>query len=652
MRKSLRTIGARLLLAVSVPALVLALLGTVTAWRRTDRAVREKTRNDAVGLAEFVATSFGAVEETPPGTAPRVAHRAVTNAVRSNWSALKLVTDLRIVGRDGKVKWSRRIEEEDKPWADSSRLFAIDVGRATFEAPASPFPWSRGAGGEVLYPLGGVACGGCHTGDATMRAGVLQLSIDEPALRTEVAQVFTNATWFITLFVLLLGASVVLSVRFFLTNRIARLAAVMKRAEDGDLVVRAPDLGRDELGRLAHAFNRMLARLTDLKAVEIDTQRDLERARIELELKAELENRVSELQILYDLARTIASSLDLNEVLQRVASVVPVKLKVPKFSIMLLNTDGQLEVLKAHPPNVGSEGLTFAIGEGVCGRAAELRRSWYVSDLENDTLFRVRGSRGEKDRGSLLAVPMVRGGELLGVLNFERFQKADFGPDEMEFFSAVADQVGLAVQNARLHEQTVALSITDPLTGVPNRRYLFQQLEAELARAARFDTPLSMLMIDIDHFKHLNDSAGHSAGDDVLRQVCVRLKASLRKVDTLARYGGEEFVVLLPQVPREEALEVAEKLRKSICDTPLEHGKTQPGGRVTISIGVASLPHDAKDQTRLVDSADSALYASKRGGRNKATLYMPGMEEDPTRQRGPKARERSGEQPALQRPEK
>jgi diguanylate cyclase (GGDEF)-like protein len=211
---------------------------------------------------------------------------------------------------------------------------------------------------------------------------------------------------------------------------------------------------------------------------------------------------------------------------------------------------------------------------------------------------------------------------------------------------------GVVTDNGGLVLDVRGLSITDPLTGVPNRRYLFQQLEAELARAARFDTPLSMLMIDIDHFKHLNDSAGHSAGDDVLRQVCVRLKATLRKVDTLARYGGEEFVVLLPQVPREEALEVAEKLRKSICDTPLEHGKTQPGGRVTISIGVASLPHDAKDQTRLVDSADAALYASKRGGRNKATLYLPGMEEDPTRQRGPRARERSGEQPALERPAK
>ncbi len=649
-RPDLRTIGTRLLIAVSVPALLLALLGTATTWRRTDRAVREKTRTDALGLAEFVATSFGAVEETPPGTLPRVAHRAVTNAVRSNWSALKLVTELRIVGRDGQVKWSRRIEEEDKPWPQASQLLSIGEGQATFEAPSSPFPWNRGAGGEVIYPLGGVACGGCHTGPSTLRTGVLQLTIDEPALRTEVAQVFINATWFLTLFVLLLGGTVVLAVRVFVSKRIARLVAIMKRAEDGDLVVRAPDLGRDELGGLALAFNRMLARLTDLKAVEIDTQRDLERARTDLELKAALEDRVAELQILYDLARTIASSLDLNEVLQRVATVVPVKLQVSKFSIMLLNGEGKLEVLKAHPPNVGSEGLAFALGEGVCGAAAELRRSWYVADLEQDTLFKIRGPSGNKERGCLLSVPMLRGEELLGVLNFERPRKSDFGPDEMEFFTAVADQVGLAVQNARLHQQTVALSITDPLTGVPNRRHLFQQLEAEIARAARFSTPLTMLMIDIDHFKHLNDTAGHSAGDDVLRRVCQLMRHNLRKVDTLARYGGEEFVVLLPQITRAEALEVAEKLRKSIAEGNLEHGKSQPGGKVTISIGLATLPTDATEQTKLVDCADSALYASKRGGRDKVTAYQPGMEAEPTRQRGPRARERTGEQPALKRP--
>lgn len=631
---------------MAVPALAVALLGTAAAWRQTDAAVREKTRADAVGLAEFVATSFGTVDETRPGTPARVAHRAVTNAVRSDWSAMKLVTELRIVDRDGVVRWSRRIEEEDRPHPEAKRLGEVTVGRATFEGGPGLWPGSSGGGGEVVYPLGGAACGGCHTGEATMHTGAIQLVIGESALRREVAEVFSRATGFVLAFSVALALVVFFAVRAFVSRRIARLAAVMKRVEDGDLVVRAPDLGQDELGQLARAYNKMLARLTDLKAVEIDNQRDLDHARTELSLKAELEHRVGELQILYDLAGTITSTLDLGEVLERIADVVPSKLGVPKFSIMLLNGEGLLEVLAAFPANVGSEGLTFTIGEGVCGRAAATRKSVYVPDLEKDSMFRVRGGAGAKGRGCLLSVPMVHGGELLGVLNFERSEKADFSAEEIEFFTAVADQAAMAVQNARLHEQTVALSVTDPLTGIPNRRHLFQQLEAEIVRAGRFGTQLSLLMIDIDHFKHLNDTAGHSAGDDVLKQVSAILRGTVRKVDTVARYGGEEFVVLLPQVARAEALEVAEKLRKGVEEAPLEQAKAQPGGKVTISVGVANLPGDATERAKLVDCADSALYASKRGGRNRVTAYQPGMELDPTRQRGPHAqRRRTGEHP-------
>lgn len=642
---SLRSIGTRLLLAVALPASVVALLGTAAAWRQTDAAVREKTRADAVGLAEFVATSFGTVDDTRPGTPPRVAHRAVTNAVRSDWSAMKLVTELRIVDRQGVVRWSRRIEEEDKVLPDAQRLLAVTAGRASFETPPGLSPFG-GGGGDVVYPLGGVACGGCHTGEATMRAGVLQLVVGESALRRQVAEVFFQATGFVVAFVVALALLVFVAVRLFVSRRVARLAAVMKRVEDGDLVVRAPDLGQDELGQLARAYNKMLARLTALKASEIDTQRDLDHARTELSLKAELETRVGELQILYDLARTITSTLELNEVLARIAQVVPKQLKVPKFSIMLLNGEGLLEVLKAFPANVGSEGLTFSVGEGICGHAAATRKDVYVPDLEIDGSFRIRGGAGARGRGCLLAVPMVHGDELLGVLNFERPEKADFSAEEIEFFTAVAGQAAMAVQNARLHEQTVALSVTDPLTGIPNRRYLFQQLDAEIVRANRFGTQLSVLMIDIDHFKHLNDTAGHSAGDEVLKQVSSILRNTVRKVDTVARYGGEEFVVLLPQIARPEAQEVAEKLRRSVEESVVQHARAQPGGKVTISVGVANLPGDAAERVKLVDCADSALYASKRGGRNRVTAYQPGMELDPTRQRGPHAqRRRTGEVP-------
>ncbi len=477
-----------------------------------------------------------------------------------------------------------------------------------------------------------------HQADAAMA-----LASPGAQVRDEVAAVFRSALVVVVLLAGLLVGGVAIALRIVLVRPLGRLAEVMRRAEAGEMVVRAPDLGPDELGRLARSFNRMLARLTEFKAAEIEQQREIDRANLELGQKTEVERlsarlseRLTELQTLFDLARTINSTLDLDEVLERITSVVP-KLGVPKFSIMLLSTDGLLEVLKAHPGQTGSQGLTFSIGEGICGRAAETQKSVYVPDLETTSLFRVRGGAGAQGRGCLLAVPMLHGGELFGVLNFERPEKADFSAEEIEFFTAVTDQAAMAVANARLHQQTVALSITDPLTGVPNRRHLFAQLEAELHRAQRYSTPMSVVMIDIDHFKHLNDTAGHRAGDEVLRQVCQVLRKNLRKVDTLARYGGEEFAVLLPQVGRAEAFEVAEKLRRAVCEAGMEHGKVQPAGAVTISVGVATLPDDATSQVRLIDCADSALYASKRSGRNKVSAFSSGMETHPGRERVPRA---------------
>jgi diguanylate cyclase (GGDEF)-like protein len=239
---------------------------------------------------------------------------------------------------------------------------------------------------------------------------------------------------------------------------------------------------------------------------------------------------------------------------------------------------------------------------------------------------------------------MVLKDQLLGVLNFQRPDTDAFTIEEIELLSAVADQAAMAVKNARLHEETVELSLTDPLTGVPNRRSLFARLEMEIARANRFGNQVSVVMIDIDHFKHLNDVAGHRAGDEILRRVAGVMRGMVRRVDILARYGGEEFMLVLPQVNKVEAIEVAEKLRRAVEDTPLPHSETQPLGRITISLGVANLPGDAMVLETLVDCADAALYASKRAGRNTVVGYQLGMEQHPGRERGGRSkRSRTGE---------
>ncbi|MBI3185771.1 MAG: diguanylate cyclase [Myxococcales bacterium] len=649
---ALNSVGKKLFWGIAVPALAVAVAGVGVYWRKADLAVRDAMREEASALAELVSITFTLTEHKNPETAIRGVHRAVQEAVRADARKLRYVKDLRIIDRHGVVRWSRRVEEEGKLHPGAARLLAMGPETvSTLEADS----WTGTAGTEVVRRLGGMACAGCHMGETTMKVGVLQLTIDEPALRQNVMSVFLDALAGVLLLSAALAGATALSLRFFLTRPLGRLADAMRRAEEGDFLARAEVHSRDELGALAEAFNRMLARLTSMKAEEIDTHRDLALAHEQLSLKkaleesnTKLEGRLTELGTLYDVARSLTSTLELPELLSRITTIVPERLRIPKFSIMLVNSEGRLEVKSAHPKGKGTEGITFAIGEGACGRAAESHKPVQIADVAVETAeFKTRPGAGPRGKGALLSVPMVHGGALLGVLNFERPDTVGFDREEVDFLTTVADQAAMAVKNAQLHQTTVELSLTDPLTGVPNRRHLFSRLELEIARANRFGTQLSMLMVDIDHFKRLNDAAGHRAGDAVLREVCAVLKQMVRKVDTLARYGGEEFVLILPQVTKAEALEVAEKLRRAVEEAPNEHARFQPEGKITISLGVANLPVDAVEQDRLVDCADSALYASKRAGRNKATGYAAGMELHPGRERGPHAQKRvkTGELP-------
>ena len=158
---------------------------------------------------------------------------------------------------------------------------------------------------------------------------------------------------------------------------------------------------------------------------------------------------------------------------------------------------------------------------------------------------------------------------------------------------------------------------------MPNRRQLFARLEQEYSRSVRFGDPLSLLMIDLDLFKQINDRHGHTVGDGVLRGVALVLRRNVRKVDIVARYGGEEFCIVLPRIGKPEALEVAEKLRRAVGSALLPAPEGHAPLHVTISAGVASLGIDADDVSGLVEKADTALYEAKRLGRDRVAVAIP-----------------------------
>lgn len=223
---------------------------------------------------------------------------------------------------------------------------------------------------------------------------------------------------------------------------------------------------------------------------------------------------------------------------------------------------------------------------------------------------------------SIAILPMVRQNRLIGSLNLGSLDQDRFEPGmATDFIGRLAVIVGICLENVTNSERLKHLGLTDPLTGVHNRRYFDQRLREEVSRAQRQGYPLSCLFLDIDHFKLVNDQYGHQTGDCVLREVAWRIKGQLRANDVLGRYGGEEFAVLLVQTDMGDAMTIAERVRHSIAEQRFK-GEGEDALAATISVGVATLRDCNRDQSaealaqQLVAQADQAVYRAKHGGRN------------------------------------
>ncbi|KHL56909.1 diguanylate cyclase [Xanthomonas cannabis] len=244
-----------------------------------------------------------------------------------------------------------------------------------------------------------------------------------------------------------------------------------------------------------------------------------------------------------------------------------------------------------------------------------------IDDLARDALCAHIEEPGGQTPITTACLPMSAQGTQLGFLFL-----SSPGPGPMprlEIAEAAAEQLSLALSNLRLRESLRQQSIRDALTGLYNRRYLEESLSHELARCARRGLPLSVLMLDVDHFKQFNDSQGHAGGDLLLAAVGELLLTRLRAEDVACRYGGEEFTVILPEADGEEAMRVAEQIRAQIAALAVTDGQ-RALPRVTASIGVASFPVDGELGASLIQKADAALYAAKHRGRNRVERHGAG----------------------------
>jgi len=214
-----------------------------------------------------------------------------------------------------------------------------------------------------------------------------------------------------------------------------------------------------------------------------------------------------------------------------------------------------------------------------------------------------------------LRLPLVFEDNLLGIL---WVWGSGISPSDLPIMSIFAKQIGTSLERARLFQEVQSLALTDPLTGMHNRRSLFELGKIEFSRASRFHRPFCCLMLDLDHFKQINDTHGHQTGDMVLQEFAKRCKDSVREIDLVGRYGGEEFVILLPETEFETAIKVAERIRQAICETPF--AIVESALNITTSIGVSTKDENTPDLDTLIARADQAMYIAKHKGRNRVAV--------------------------------
>ncbi len=240
----------------------------------------------------------------------------------------------------------------------------------------------------------------------------------------------------------------------------------------------------------------------------------------------------------------------------------------------------------------------------------------FLKDAQKDPRFQNWG--GTTEVHSWLGMPMMAGNQIVGMVALGRYAVRPFTSDELLLAQVLSNQAGVALQNALLHTHQQQLAMTDPLTGLYNRRGFFELARHELERSRRFNRPLSMMMIDVDHFKNVNDMYGHAVGDDVLRELAERFRGVMRESDLLCRYGGEEFCFLLPESDCQGLCAAGERVLEAVSAKPYLSGDVQV--HITVSIGVTTLSTPSTSLEDLIQQTDEALYRAKQAGRNRLEI--------------------------------
>lgn len=307
-------------------------------------------------------------------------------------------------------------------------------------------------------------------------------------------------------------------------------------------------------------------------------------------------------------------------------------------SLMFIDESGEaLRIESALGMNMQlAQSMVVQVGTGIAGKVAASGHPLLVNDIEKDKRIGTPNRPRFKTK-SFVSIPIRLSDDIIGVLNLsDKQNQRIFTEADLKLLITFTDHASIMIERAVSIERAdflEQLSITDHLTGLYNRRFLKRRMEEELARSVRQSLSLTVILIDLDHFKIYNDICGHLAGDKALKKTARILTDTARQMDVVTRFGGEEFCIILPGTSKKESIFVAERIRREIENEEFAHEESLPQGRLTASIGVASFPEDGNTEAALIKAADVALYRAKSEGRNRVIIAgaSPGEEDQATR---------------------
>jgi|SRR5579863_260790 len=339
-------------------------------------------------------------------------------------------------------------------------------------------------------------------------------------------------------------------------------------------------------------------------------------------LRQELRQRTRELSFFINVGKALTSTLEFRKVLKVIMDKAERMIRCESWALLLLDDSGRelsFELIKG-PWLREVRKARIKLGEGIEGKVAETGTLRLIRDLPKDEAFRHQPFLRHLKAKSILCVPIVSKKKTLGVLEMiNRLDGEPFSQDDADLLLKLVDQAAIALERSSLYQKMSDLAVTDDLTKLFNFRYLDRILDNEIRRSQRYGSTVSLVFLDMDHFKNVNDRHGHLYGSKVLVEMGHLLIRNLRDVDIVARYGGDEFVAVLPQTSVATTRKIVDRIQEAVRKTEF---LKDSGFRMKLSasFGIAGFPEHAKNKTDLIRLADKAMYRAKESGRDRICI--------------------------------